>query len=169
MAIYHSAPELGIPPAPHTLTASAQRARDDFNAWAAANPVALVDGKPKRVPRVEVAEEELVSHHVPPWRTESGMLLTGAPRLFYNAALASGADVTVLVAGPAVEVRVDAGRIRAWWMNGRSTGAVYGTRKKVTVAVATAALNMTLEDAERSVADARDAAARRRAEKNAEA
>jgi hypothetical protein len=167
MATYRDAPDIGMPPPAHTLTPSAEFARRSFADWAAGNPVVLVDGKPKRVPLESVADPDLVTEHLPVWHNESGMLLKGAPRAFYDAALAAGCAVEVIVAGKAVEVRVDRGRIRAWWTGGRTSGAVIEHRKKITVAVAFHALTMTLEDAERTDREHREELARKRAAKAA--
>lgn len=157
MSTYRTAPEFARPPARHSLTETAEQSRRDTLAWFDANPLVLDErGKVRRVPVAETAAaaDELVTQHVPPWRALRNLELlapfardatlelegvAGAPLSFVRAAIAADCRVTVLAAGDAVEVRVDGGRIRAWWKAGRTSGVVMGGRK-VTVAEARAAL-----------------------------
>jgi hypothetical protein len=130
--------DLGRPTPAHALTEGAEAARQALLDFARDNPVTIVGGRPKRVPRVDDVAADLVTRHVPPWELVEGDP-PGAAGTFARAARAAGCEVLVIAAGPAVEVRVDRGRIRAWWTNGRTTGVVMGGRK-VTVAEAKAAL-----------------------------
>lgn len=176
MATYHAAPDIGKPPPAHTLTDTAEHARRTSLEWFAANPLVLRDGKTRRVPvaETEAAEAELVTQHLPPWRYMLPEELTGAPAAFAKAAEASPrcTSLVILVAGDAVEVRVDGGRIRAWWKGGRTSGVVMAGRK-VTLREAELVLGGATPEAarEQAKAEAREralkAAATRAAKKRA--
>lgn len=159
MPDYLHNPGLAMPTPLHTLTPAAEAARQAVRDFAV------------RRQAERDAPPELVTHHVPPWVEVQLHNLTGSAALFAKAALAAGHEVMAFEAGDAVEVRVNRGAIRAWWVGGRTTDALCSTvfPRAVSITVATYALTMPLADAlaryQRESDERKARAAERKAEK----
>lgn len=125
MPDYHSLPGIAMPMPAHTLTPAAEHARQAVRDFAARR-------------NHDRTKLELVTTTPKPWHlVPSPSTLSGAPVTLANAARAAGLEVELWQAGQAVEVRIDGGRIRAWWVAGKTTGAlVDGHKANVTQAKA---------------------------------
>lgn len=132
MPDYQHAPGIAQPQAPHTMTEAAEKARQAVRDFAA------------RRNAERDAAPPLVTEHPKYWAAVDPSKLTGAAALFAKKAEAAGARVFAQAKGDRVEVRVlalESGLVVAWWLEGRTSGAVIGLNP-VPLTVAEYALTM---------------------------
>lgn len=117
MPDYLHSPGIAMPTPAHTLTPAAEHARQAVRDFAA------------RRKAEKTAPPELVTRHKPVWTAIQPHELPTAAAGFFREARARGRKAVAFGAGKAVEVRVDDGRIRAWWVDGKTGGALVAGKK----------------------------------------
>lgn len=117
MTVYAKAPQFGKPVPMHAMTPEAKRARKQFKAWAAENPLRVArspkTGRPMAT-RKPLGRDEVVAdyvHPAPEKRAREVLLssLAGGPKTFANAAVAARARVKATAARGTTAPK--------WWVN----------------------------------------------------